>query len=80
MNSMETLSHGLFRISRGMYSSYFFLYMDFILWHWTQVATKCSTSCFISGQYNLFPMTTLVVFPHSALPWAHHDVCGWEQS
>jgi hypothetical protein len=31
MKSMDTLSHGSFKIVKGLYNSYFFLYIDFVL-------------------------------------------------
>ncbi len=90
MKSMETFSHGSFGIGIVLYNPYFFLYMDFVLWHLTQVRTKCFTFCFILGQYNLFPMATFMVCSpqcfamgmscssciifHAQLPYWHIDL------
>jgi hypothetical protein len=50
MKSMETHFYSSFKIGKGLYSPYFFLYMTFIFRHLTQVHTKWFTSCFILSQ------------------------------
>jgi hypothetical protein len=50
MKSMETLSHDSLGIRKGPYNPNFFLQMDFVLWHLTQMHMKCYTSSFISAQ------------------------------
>jgi hypothetical protein len=50
MKPMGILSCGSFGIGRNMYGLFFFLYVDFMFWHLTNVRMKCSTSYFIPAQ------------------------------
>ncbi len=37
INSIEILSNGPFRIGKDLYNLYFFLYINFVPWHFTHV-------------------------------------------